>query len=70
VALEPLTADGSGPRSGGREDHAGGWGGAADEPQLGDVVVLLEQALARAEDERVDHQQVLVDQSMREQRTD
>lgn len=36
----------------GREDHLRGGGGAAAQLQLGDVVVMLEQALAGAEHER------------------
>lgn len=46
----------------GREDHAGGGGDGVEESQVGDVVVVIEQALAGAEHERVDHQQVLVDE--------
>src|SRR5438105_1726526 len=54
----------------GRDDHTGGSSAAAEEPQLDDLVVVIEQALAGAEHERVDHQQVFVDQPVREQRAD
>jgi hypothetical protein len=57
-------------RLGGREGHAGGGGGAVAESQLGEMVVVVEQAPAAAEHEWVDHQQVFVDQTVGHQRAD
>ena len=53
----------------GCDDHSRGGGRASDQLKSGDVAVVLEQALAGADYERVDHQQVFVDQAVGDERT-